>query len=96
VQAVTADGLLFPHTTRVLRIQRRRRLHGAKKWSSETVHTITDLPAEQASAAETASWTRGHRTVKTPPTGCEMSSPEKTNPRSGPVTRLPCPPPSAT
>jgi hypothetical protein len=29
-----------------LRIQRRRCLYGAKKWSSETVYAITDLPAE--------------------------------------------------
>jgi hypothetical protein len=53
VQVVTADGLLFPHAAQVLRIQRRR-LYGAKKWSSETVHAITDLP-EQARAAEIAS-----------------------------------------
>jgi hypothetical protein len=43
VQVVTADGLLCPHAAQVLRIQRRR-FYGAKKWSSETVHAITDLP----------------------------------------------------
>lgn len=64
VQVVTVDGLLFPHAAQVLRIQRRRRLYGAKKWSSETVYAITDLPAEQASAAEIASWARGHWTVE--------------------------------
>jgi predicted transposase YbfD/YdcC len=64
VQVVTVDGLLFPHARQVLRIQRRRRLHGAKKWSSETVYAITDLPAEQASAAEIAAWARGHWTVE--------------------------------
>lgn len=37
VQVVTVDGLLFPHARQVLRIQRRRRLYGAKKWSSQTV-----------------------------------------------------------
>lgn len=56
VQAVTVEGLLFPHAAQVLRIQRRRRLHGAKKWSSEIVCAITDLPAEEANAAEIASW----------------------------------------
>ncbi|GAA2313033.1 hypothetical protein GCM10010234_67290 [Streptomyces hawaiiensis] len=55
VQVVTVDGLPFPHAAQVLPIQRRHRLHGAKKWSSETVHAVTDLPAEQASAAEIAS-----------------------------------------
>ncbi|MFD4613854.1 ISAs1 family transposase, partial [Streptomyces sp. NPDC058440] len=30
--------LLFPHVRQALRIQRRRRLYGAKKWSSETVY----------------------------------------------------------
>jgi predicted transposase YbfD/YdcC len=64
VQVVTVDGLLFPHARQVLRIQRRRRLYGAKKWSSETVYAITDLPAEQASAAEIAAWARGHWTVE--------------------------------
>ncbi|MBR7679147.1 ISAs1 family transposase, partial [Streptomyces daliensis] len=64
VQVVTVDNLLFPHAAQVLRIHRRRRLYGAKKWSSETVYAITDLPAEQADAAEIASWARGHWTVE--------------------------------
>lgn len=45
---------------------------GAKKWSSETVYAITDLPAEQASAAEIASWARGHGRWRTPSTGVGM------------------------
>src|SRR5262245_29136823 len=62
---VTVNGLLFPHAAQVvLRIQRRRRLYGAKKWSSETVYAITDLPAQQATAAEIASWARGLWTVE--------------------------------
>jgi hypothetical protein len=64
VQVVTVNGLLFPHARQVLRIQRRRRLYGAKKWSSETVYAITDLSAEQADAAEIAAWARGHWTVE--------------------------------
>ncbi|MGI5143819.1 ISAs1 family transposase [Streptomyces sp. CA-106110] len=64
VQVVTVDGLLFPHARQVLRIQRKRRLYGAKKWSSQTVYAITDLPAEQADAAEIAAWARGHWTVE--------------------------------
>jgi hypothetical protein len=34
-----------------LGIRRKRRLHGAEKWSTETVYAITDLSAEQATAA---------------------------------------------
>lgn len=64
VEVVTVDGLLFPNARQVLRIQRRRRLYGAKKWSSETVYAITDLSTEHASAAEIAAWARGHRTVE--------------------------------
>ncbi|WP_345128457.1 ISAs1 family transposase, partial [Streptomyces chiangmaiensis] len=64
IQVVTVNGLLFPHARQVLRIQRKRRLYGAKKWSTETVYAITDLPAEQATAAEIASWARGHWTVE--------------------------------
>jgi predicted transposase YbfD/YdcC len=64
VQVVTVAGLLFPHAAQVLRIQRRRRKAGVKRWSTETVYAITDLPAEQASAAEIASWARSHWTVE--------------------------------
>lgn len=63
-QVATVDGLLFPHARQVLRIQRRRRLYGAKKWSSETVYAITDPPAEQATAADVAACARGHWTVE--------------------------------
>ncbi|WP_338673841.1 ISAs1 family transposase [Streptomyces sp. SCSIO 30461] len=64
VQVVTVAGLLFPYAAQVLRIKRRRRLYSAKKWSSETVYAITDLPAEEANATEIASWARGHWTVE--------------------------------
>jgi predicted transposase YbfD/YdcC len=64
VQVVTVGGLLFPYAAQVLRIQRRRRHYGAKKWCSETVYAITDLTAEEANAAEIASWARGHWTVE--------------------------------
>lgn len=32
--------------------------------TGETVYAITDLPAEQADAAEIAAWARGHWTVE--------------------------------
>ncbi|MCX4784210.1 ISAs1 family transposase [Streptomyces sp. NBC_01264] len=64
IKVVTVDGLLFPHAKQVLRIERRRRRIGAKKWSTETVYAVTDLPAEQASPKELATWAREHWTVE--------------------------------
>jgi predicted transposase YbfD/YdcC len=64
IQVATVDNLLFPHARQVLRIQRRRRKFGAKRWSTETVYALTDLTAEQASVEELASWARGHWTVE--------------------------------
>lgn len=63
-KVVTVDGLLFPHARQVLRITRKPRKAGMKRWSTETVYAITDLPAGQAGAAEIASWARGHWTVE--------------------------------
>jgi predicted transposase YbfD/YdcC len=60
VKVVSVDGLLFPHARQVVRIHRKRRPLGAKKWQTETVYAVTDLPAHQASPAEIASWARGH------------------------------------
>jgi predicted transposase YbfD/YdcC len=64
IQVVSVDGLLFPHARQVLRIQRKRRRLGAKKWQTETVYAITDLPAEKASPEELATWSREHWTVE--------------------------------
>jgi predicted transposase YbfD/YdcC len=64
IQVVTVDGLLFPHARQVLRIERKRRRIGAKKWTTETVFAITDLPGEQASAEEIATWAREHWTIE--------------------------------
>lgn len=36
----------------------------SERWSSETVYAITDLSAEEASAAEFASWAPAYRTVE--------------------------------
>ncbi|AQW48414.1 hypothetical protein ACIQPP_48860 [Streptomyces violaceusniger] len=58
------NGLLFPHARQVVRIRRRRRPLAAKKWTEEIVYAVTDLPAEQASADEIASWARDHWKIK--------------------------------
>jgi predicted transposase YbfD/YdcC len=64
VQVVTVAGLLFPHAAQVLRIVRKRRKLGTKRFSSETVYAITDLTAGQATAEELAGYARGHWTVE--------------------------------
>jgi predicted transposase YbfD/YdcC len=64
IQVVSIEGLLFPHARQVLRIQRKRRRLGAKKWTSETVYAVTDLPAEQATIEELATWAREHWTIE--------------------------------
>jgi predicted transposase YbfD/YdcC len=64
IQVVSVNGLLFPHARQVLRIQRKRRRLGATKWQTETVYAITDLPAEQASPEELATWAREHWTIE--------------------------------
>lgn len=60
MKVVTVNGLLFPHARQVVRIHRKRRRIGVKKWQTETVYAVTDLPAEQATAQEIAAWARGH------------------------------------
>jgi predicted transposase YbfD/YdcC len=64
VQVVTVKGLLFPHASQVIRVVRKHRKPGAKRWSTETVYAITDLTAEQATPAELAGWLRGHWTIE--------------------------------
>jgi predicted transposase YbfD/YdcC len=64
LQAVTVHDLLFPHARQVLRITRRRRALGARRWTTETVYAITDLAWEQATARELAEWARGHWTIE--------------------------------
>lgn len=60
VQVATVSGLLFPHASQVVRVVRKRRVLDARRWSIETVYAVTDLTAEQATAAELAGWLRGH------------------------------------
>lgn len=54
VQVVTVDRLLVPHARQVVRIRRRRRRLGAKKWSTETVYAVTEI----------AAWARGRRIIE--------------------------------
>lgn len=64
IQALTVDGLLFPHARQVVRIHRRRRRLGTKKWTTETVYAITDMLTHQARPEEIAVWARQHWTIE--------------------------------
>ncbi|MFF4291790.1 ISAs1 family transposase, partial [Streptomyces sp. NPDC001633] len=59
VKVCSVDGLMFPHAWQVVRIHRKRRRMGTKRWQTETVYAVTDLSAHQAGAAEIAAWARG-------------------------------------
>lgn len=60
VQVVTVDDLVFPHARQVVRIRRRRRPLGTKRWTSEVVYAITD----QARPEKVAAWAREHWTIE--------------------------------
>ncbi|MFV2101638.1 hypothetical protein [Micromonospora sp. LOL_024] len=67
MQAVTCLGPLaldFPHAAQALRIRRRRYNPGTGRWSTVTVHAITNLTAEQAGPAELADWLCGHWSIE--------------------------------
>jgi predicted transposase YbfD/YdcC len=57
--AVSA-GIGFPHAALALQITRRSRPLAGGRWRTETVYAITDLTAEQATAAELADAARAH------------------------------------
>jgi predicted transposase YbfD/YdcC len=60
LQVTTVAGLDFPHATQALRITRRARPLGSRRWRTVTVYAITSLTAAQASPARLADWIRGH------------------------------------
>ena len=55
-----AAGIGFPGAQLVLRIQRRSRKTGSRRWRSETVYAITDLTLQQTTAADLADALRAH------------------------------------
>jgi predicted transposase YbfD/YdcC len=64
IQVLTVDDLLFPHAKQVARIRRKRRRPGARRWITEIVYAVTDLPAQHANPEEIATWARQHWTVE--------------------------------
>lgn len=61
VKVVTVSaGILFPHARQAIQITRKTRRLDSKKWRTEIAYAVTDLTAEQATAAELATWVRSH------------------------------------
>jgi predicted transposase YbfD/YdcC len=97
VRVVTVDGLLFPHAPARSRASSADaactgRRSGPARPSTPSPTCPPSRPQRQRpppGPAGTGPW-------RTPSTGCAMSSSARTTPRSEPVIRPPCPPPSAT
>ena len=89
LQITTIAGLDFPHATQALRITRRARPLGSRRWRTVTVYALTSLTAAQASPARLADYVRGHwasrrcTTSATPPS-LRMSPSSAAAPRPAP------------
>ncbi|WP_320065522.1 ISAs1 family transposase [Micromonospora sp. RTGN7] len=60
-----STGIDVPHAAQAIQTRRRRhRLEQPKRFTTETVHTITDLRVHQAKPAQLADWIRGHWSIK--------------------------------
>jgi len=59
-----AAGIGFPHAAQAIQITRKVRKRRSRKWRTETVYAVTDLPAEQARPHQLATWLRGHWSIE--------------------------------
>jgi predicted transposase YbfD/YdcC len=57
-------GEFFPHAAQAIKVVRRRRALGSRKWTTVTVYAITSLTAAQADPVLLARWLRGHWTIE--------------------------------
>jgi hypothetical protein len=85
-----AGGLGWPDAAQAIQITRRTKRITPKPgkknaWRTETVYAIVTLPAEQATAAELATWIRNHCSSRTGCTGSATSLWVKTSTRLGPA-----------
>jgi predicted transposase YbfD/YdcC len=65
VKLVTvATGIVFPHARQAIQIIRKTRRLDGKKWTTEVVYAVTSLSTEHATAAELATWIRGHWAIE--------------------------------
>ena len=54
----------FPHAAQAIKVVRRRRALGSKKWTTVTVYAITSLTALQADPTLLARWLRAHWAIE--------------------------------
>jgi predicted transposase YbfD/YdcC len=57
-------GEFFPHAAQAIKLVRRRRPLGSRKWTTVTVYAITSLTAFQADPVLLAGWIRGHWSIE--------------------------------
>ena len=57
-------GEFFPHAAQAIKVVRRRRALGSRKWTTVTVYAITSLTAQQADPVLLARWLRGHWAIE--------------------------------
>ena len=57
-------GEFFPHAAQAIKVVRRRRALGSKKWTTVTVYAITSLTALQADPTLLARWLRAHWAIE--------------------------------
>jgi predicted transposase YbfD/YdcC len=57
-------GEFFPYAAQAIRVVRRRRPLGSRKWTTVTVYAITSLTATQADPVLLARWLRGHWAIE--------------------------------
>ncbi len=61
LKVVTVEaGIGFPYAAQAIQVTRKVRKRRSRKWRTETVYAVTDLPAEQARPHQLATWLRGH------------------------------------
>jgi Transposase DDE domain len=64
LKAVTVHHFGLPHAAQVIRVIRKTRDLGARRWRTVTVDAITSLTFEQASPARLADYLRGHWAIE--------------------------------
>jgi predicted transposase YbfD/YdcC len=65
LQAITVAGLPFPHAVQAIRVTRRTKPLGSKRWRTVTVYAVTNLTGLQASPEHLAGYIRGHWSIET-------------------------------
>jgi predicted transposase YbfD/YdcC len=64
LKAVTVRGFAFPHAAQVIRLTRKTRDLGTRRWRTVVVYAVTSLTFAQASPARLADLLRGHWAIE--------------------------------